>query len=264
MHTKNLLQRNLFLLLGALVLFSLPGCSPAEGDATGHEFIPDMAHPVSFEANVYSDYSLNSWDEESVIDRRTLSQPRNPVNGTIARGYVGSRSDNSAILQGSYNANSIYTPANGSVPYHYADTEEERTRATAEITVNPFPITASGLEKGQQLFTIYCAICHGDKADGAGYLVRDDGGVYPAQPANLVSDDFIASSEGRFYHGIMYGRNVMGGYSDKLSYQERWEVIHYIRSLQAKVRGIPYGEATETTTSTESSTEAAAATAGAQ
>ncbi len=263
MHKMILIRRNSFLLLGALALLSLPACSPADGEETGHEFIPDMAHPVSFEANVYSDYSLNSWDEESVIDRRTLSQPRNPVKGTIARGYSGSRSDNADILQGSYNANAIATPANGSVPYHYADTEEERTRAMAEITTNPFPITTGGLEQGQQLYTIYCGICHGDKADGAGYLVRDDGGVYPAQPANLVSDEFIAASEGRFYHGIMYGKNVMGGYSDKLSYQERWEVIHYIRSLQAKLKGTTYSPTADMSTDSATPEEASATTEGA-
>ena len=141
---------------------------------------------------------------------------------------------------GEMNANAISTPPNGSVPYHYVDTEDDRLRAMAEITTNPFPITAKGLEKGKELYVIYCGICHGDKADGAGYLVRDDGGVYPAQPANLVSEEFTAASEGRFYHAIMYGKNVMGGYSDKLSYEERWDVIHYIRSLQAANQGKTY------------------------
>ena len=32
----------------------------------------------------------------------------------------------------------------------------------------------------------------------------------------------------------------MGGYADKLSYEERWHVIHYIRSLQAKDRELTY------------------------
>jgi hypothetical protein len=71
-------------------------------------------------------------------------------------------------------------------------------------------------------------------------LVRDDGGVYPAQPANLISDEFIAASPGRFYHSIMFGKNVMGSYKDKLSYKERWEVIHYIRSLQAREKSLAY------------------------
>jgi hypothetical protein len=34
----------------------------------------------------------------------------------------------------------------------------------------------------------------------------------------------------------------MGGYSDKVSYEERWQVIHYIRSLQAKEAGATYNE----------------------
>ena len=129
---------------------------------------------------------------------------------------------------------------NGYVPYAYSDTEEERLRAAAEITTNPYPITQSGLARGKELYTIYCGICHGDKADGAGYLVRDDGGVYPNQPANLLLPQFVEASEGFMYHSIMYGKNVMGSYADKLSYEERWQVIHYIRSLQAEEAGLVY------------------------
>ena len=32
----------------------------------------------------------------------------------------------------------------------------------------------------------------------------------------------------------------MGAYADKLSYEERWDVIHYIRSLQAKSLKVKY------------------------
>jgi hypothetical protein len=38
----------------------------------------------------------------------------------------------------------------------------------------------------------------------------------------------------------MYGKNVMGYYKDKLSYRERWDVIHWIRALQAKDRKLTY------------------------
>ncbi len=33
----------------------------------------------------------------------------------------------------------------------------------------------------------------------------------------------------------------MGSYKDKLSYEERWQVIHYIRGLQATEKGLEYG-----------------------
>ncbi|HQV96680.1 MAG TPA: cytochrome c, partial [Saprospiraceae bacterium] len=49
-----------------------------------------------------------------------------------------------------------------------------------------------------------------------------------------------------FYHTIMHGRNLMGSYSDKLSYNERWNVIHYIRSLQAGIKKLEYSESANT------------------
>ncbi len=34
----------------------------------------------------------------------------------------------------------------------------------------------------------------------------------------------------------------MGGYGDKLNFEERWQVIHYIRSLQAASKNVKYDE----------------------
>lgn len=213
-------------------------CQKAGKNSTGSEYMPDMGHSVAYEANLEGYYSLNRWGGEQSY--YNFAQPRKPVAGTIARGYAGG-----AINDGSLGHDAIAYKSNGSVPYYYADTEEERLRATQEIINNPYPITERGLSKGKELYTIYCGICHGEKGDGAGYLVRDDG-KYPAQPANFTTDDFITSSNGRYYHSIMYGRNVMGGYADKLSYEERWQVIHYIRSLQATAKSLAYNEKTNT------------------
>ncbi len=240
---------NKYILLFSILVL-LASCSGPSGNRTGHEYMPDMAHAVTVESNVYIDYFRNSFDKASVISRKDASMPRLPVNGTIPRGYTGIADANSPeaqddmllVLEGESAPNAIRTPINGSVPYYYADNEDERARATKEITKNPFPISAKALDKGKDLYVIYCGICHGEKGDGAGYLVRDNGGKYPAQPANFISDPFITSNEGRYYHAIMYGRNLMGSYADKLSYEERWDVIHYIRSLQAGVKSLVYNE----------------------
>jgi mono/diheme cytochrome c family protein len=250
------LIHNHFILLaiGAAVLGT--SCQQAGKNSTGSEMIPDMAHAVTYEANVLTNYSLNSFDEQSVLSRRELSQPKLPVNGTIPRGYAGSASYNgvfasaedavvSTMNRMGKSTGIAYTP-NGHVNYAYPDTEEGRTLATNQIRYNPFPITDAGIAKGKELYNIYCGICHGEKADGGGYLVRDDGGKYPAQPANLVDSQFVFSTNGRFYHGIVYGKNAMGGYSDKLSFEERWQVIHYIRSLQAATRKSKYSETANT------------------
>ncbi|MFN0173471.1 MAG: c-type cytochrome [Saprospiraceae bacterium] len=52
----------------------------------------------------------------------------------------------------------------------------------------------------------------------------------------------IGAGNGRLYFAMVYGKNVMGGYTDKLSYEERWQVLHYIRSLQAKSKNLEYSE----------------------
>lgn len=234
------------LLIGSV--YFLSSCNMAGGEFPGREYMPDMAHSVAYEANYYNYYRMNTWGTED--EYKALANPRLPVAGTIPRGYAGIAMETEVKQQqaledkmlGRTSANGISTPLNGAVPYYYEDTEEDRNRAMAEITMNPFPITADGLARGKELYIINCAICHGEKADGGGYLVRDDGGVYPAQPANLMLDEFVDASEGRFYHSIMYGKNVMGGYADKLSYEERWQVIHYIRSLQAKEKKLSYSE----------------------
>lgn len=246
----------LFSILSCFAL--LVACSPSKGDRTGHEFMPDMTHTTGYEANLYDYYYYNRWGTEA--EYKKFTDPRTSVPGTVARGQIAvanapdplARVGASAGFNGIGDGTFAMTP-NGSVPYYYGNTEEERIRATKEITQNPFPITEAGLAHGKELYVIYCAICHGDKGDGLGYLVREEdpakgivAGVYPAAPANFMLDTFINSSVGRLYHGIMYGKNVMGSYADKLSYQERWDVIHYIRSLQAQTKKLTYSASSNT------------------
>ncbi len=243
--------------LAIISLFFLTGmyaCQQPGGESTGSELIPDMAHSIAYEANVNTEYSLNSWDNESVVSRRELSKPRLPVKGTIPRGYSGMaindgtfENANQAIAHTmskmSDNSGVVYTP-NGSVPYYYPDTEDGRNLAMEQIKYNPFPITQTAIANGQELYNYYCGLCHGDKGEGDGYLVRDNGGKYPAQPANFILEEFVNASNGRYYHSIMFGKNAMGAYADKLSYEERWNVIHYIRSLQAKSLKVKYNHET--------------------
>ncbi len=225
-------------------MMSMMSCQSAGVNKTGSEYMPDMAHSVAYEANTYGFYSFNRYGNED--DLHNAVQPRLPVNGTIARGYAGTLDHT-----GAHSHQGIAYKENGSVPYYYANNEEDRAKAMAEIINNPYPITTKALEKGKLLYNIQCGICHGEKGDGAGYLVRDDGGKYPVQPANFLLDEFITASNGRYYHALIHGRNLMGGYSDKLSYEERWDVIHYIRSLQAGKKSLEYNEKVNTLNSIE-------------
>lgn len=229
--------------LFVVVIVLMSSCGPAGGEDPGHEFMPDMFHSTAYEANLYDYYYYNTWGDEDTYKKYAM--PRLPVKGTIPRGYAAMGNGSTDVEMGIHFDGMTKS---GHVPYHYEDNEEERLRAGEEMKVNPFPITAGGLASGKKLYDIYCGICHGEAGDGLGYLVRDDGGVYPAAPANFLLPDLVSASEGRYYYSIMYGKNVMGSYADKLSYEERWQVIHYIRALQAKNEKLQYDEEGNTLT----------------
>ena len=226
----------LFLLLSVIGLFVLSRvvCNESDGNHPGYEYMPDMAHSIAYEANTENYYSLNRWSSEE--EYLNYAQPRKPITGTIPRGQAGSLGRQGGVnlaltekMQG--------MASNGYVPYYYGSTEDERVLAMNDPKIsraNYMPtITESELAEAKELYNIFCGICHGEKGDGAGYLVRD-GGKYPAAPSNYLNEEFLAATDGRYYHAIMHGKNVMGAYKDKVSFKERWMIIHYIRSLQHK------------------------------
>ncbi|MCB0753622.1 MAG: cytochrome c, partial [Ignavibacteriae bacterium] len=76
-------------------------------------------------------------------------------------------------------------------------------------------------------FNIYCSPCHGYLAEGDSRLR----GQFP-NPPSLHSEKVRGWSDGRIYHVIVSGQNVMPSYSSQLSREERWAVVNYIRVLQ--------------------------------
>lgn len=224
-------MRNLIFVFCFTVILFASSCSDKAGDYSGSEYMPDMYHSIAYEANLYDYYYYNTWGTEDEYYKS--AQPRKPVKGTVPRGAAGGTS--TKYMDGTSTKNAIAIPASGHVPYYYENTEEERTRASNEMINNPFPITEKGLVSGQTLYNTFCAICHGGAGDGNGWLVDEanPNAVYPAAPANLIEEKFITASNGQLYFAIMHGKNVMGAYADKMSYKERWDVIHHIRALQA-------------------------------
>jgi mono/diheme cytochrome c family protein len=243
----------------ATLVYLFMVCSPAGKNKTGHEYMPDMAHPVGYEANVYSAYEYNHWDATSTFTKAQLSNPRGKVSGTVPRGATGVYYTDAGmedVLRGKNAPNAISTPINGEAPFYYENDvnpafANERLRCEKEMVNNPYPITAAGLSKAKTLYNTYCGICHGEAGDGQGWLYAKPDSKYPAAPKSFITDDMIAAGNGRYYYAIMHGKNVMGGYSDKLSFEERWQVIHYIRSLQAGVKNLEYSESANTLSNIE-------------
>jgi mono/diheme cytochrome c family protein len=89
------------------------------------------------------------------------------------------------------------------------------------------------LRRGQGRFEIYCAPCHGKLGDGQG-ITKSYGMV--ATPS--YHDDRIRNMpEGEIFNTITNGKNTMFPYADKLSPDDRWAVVAYVRALQRSHHG---------------------------
>ena len=97
------------------------------------------------------------------------------------------------------------------------------------LVKNPVPAlsTKDSIETSR-LFNINCAVCHGAKAEANGPLAAKVGGV-----KNIITTS-PGYSDGRIFFVMEYGQNNMGSYASQLSREQRWKIVHYIRSLEPK------------------------------
>ena len=116
-------------------------------------------------------------------------------------------------------------PITGGEPDWFAEWSVANT-TTADRLVNPIAGQAP-TAVGDTVFHTYCAVCHG--VAGAG-----DGPVGPRVAApSLLTDRARGYTDGYLYSIIRYGRGVMPRYGDRIPIATRWEVVNYLRSLQA-------------------------------
>jgi mono/diheme cytochrome c family protein len=99
----------------------------------------------------------------------------------------------------------------------------------------PVPITQQLIQRGQQRFNIYCAVCHGRLGDGNGMIVQR-GMIRPPSFHNDRLADAAQSPDSHFYDVISNGRGAMFSYAERVAPADRWAIIAYIRTLQESVR----------------------------
>jgi mono/diheme cytochrome c family protein len=88
--------------------------------------------------------------------------------------------------------------------------------------------------RGEALFQTHCAICHGREGRGDGPSAA---GLNP-QPADLTATHVDDHTDGDIFWWLTYGiaGTAMPSFEQTLSEIERWELIHFIRSLR---HGVP-------------------------
>lgn len=110
------------------------------------------------------------------------------------------------------------------------------------ISKVPIEVDAALLDRGQDRFEIYCAVCHGLSGDGDGMIVRR--GL--KRPPSFHIERLRNARVGHYFDVITHGFGVMPRYAVQLEPRDRWAITAYIRVLQrsqnAKLEDVPEDE----------------------
>jgi len=187
-----------------ILVYALPlwgswwGCNNVP-NSPGWEYMPDMYRSSSYETN-----SGNPVFADSMTNRK-------PVAGTISQGWV---------------ANSEFSIFK--MPYPYKN-DSAGYEDAGKFLKDPFPATPEIIAEGKIIFDKYCIHCHGPNGIGDGTVVTV--GNHPPPPA-YNSPQLKNLPEGKMYHTLEYGKNLMGSHASQLTSTERWKIIRYVQTLQ--------------------------------
>jgi mono/diheme cytochrome c family protein len=156
-----------------------------------------------FMPDMYRSPSFETYGENDVYGD-TMMVARMPVTNTISRGE-----DN--------------------LPYAYPNTFEGYEAAGANLK-NPLAKNDLNMAKGKELYRRMCSHCHGKKGKGDGPVPTNSD--YPNPPA--YDGGLKDLPEGKMFHSITYGKNLMGSHASQLNKTERWQIIMYVQTLQGK------------------------------
>lgn len=98
----------------------------------------------------------------------------------------------------------------------------------------PFTITTSILERGQERYDIFCAPCHSQVGDGHGVITE----YGMRQPPSFHDPDVRDQPPGYYFAIITGGTRIMPSY-ERISVEDRWAIVAYIRALQLSQNADP-------------------------
>ena len=104
------------------------------------------------------------------------------------------------------------------VPYKY-EKMKNKTEANAE-----------NLAIGKTLYSKHCKSCHGKTGQGDG----TKSGEVDGDLGDFSSEEFQAQSDGALFYKSYIGRDDMPNYEKKMTEEDIWILVHYMRLLGTK------------------------------
>ena len=106
------------------------------------------------------------------------------------------------------------------------------------LELNPLEVNEKTLKRGRERYDIYCTPCHGKAGDGNGITSQ-----YNLVAADLHQMRLVQIEDGYIFDVLKNGYNLttnsvgiasyrMPAYDSKMSNEDLWHVVSYIRALQ--------------------------------
>ena len=166
----------------------------------------------------------------SMRDQRSFDPYENAQQNALLppEGAVPLSSGNMAA--GPFDVNLGQAEGATDVPAPFTQLDMVGNPAMLDGLVNPVAASAESLERGEELYTRFCSVCHGP--DGAGTT----GNIFEVHPAMaaypLRGERALAYSDGYIYGMIRVGRGLMPPYGHQVGHYDRWHIVNYVRQLQ--------------------------------
>ena len=111
-------------------------------------------------------------------------------------------------------------------------------QAHATKVINPEKASPESIAAGQQVFQKYCGFCHGADAKGDGPMAP-----HGTHPPNLTDGVWLyGSGDVEIFTSIKTGigpKFDMKPYENKISDQDIWNVVNYVRSKNSAASAAP-------------------------
>ena len=100
--------------------------------------------------------------------------------------------------------------------------------AKAHKLQNPVPSTPEVLAAGKESYREHCQSCHGARGDGKGEKAPE----LSVAPGDFTDAEKMRRlTDGELYWQITRGRRPMPSFQSKLSDEQRWQLVDYIRTF---------------------------------
>lgn len=180
----------------SIALVGLVACN-RDKSTPGYEYMPNM----------YRSPHFKTYEANPNTPNGTTALPI--VEGTVPRGY--------------------YTYDIPNSPDGY-----EKSLSIKEYPSKYAQISERDLAEGKRQYNIYCSVCHGEKGDGNGVLVKNEKIV---GVPSYASDARPGLTPVSIYHVITYGKGIMGSHAAQVLPDDRWKVVHYVEALRKELDG---------------------------